>query len=341
MARPSGAAYRADPPCSTPPGIQTRTSTSSLIPPSLGVLSLMSSWNWVVQLCALYTQVQKLVPTLPSLHQPPPYGLPDRSGLHFWLQKSKHCRCPGPDRTRSNGLLLSSLPGNPSYPANTQFTADERHGYGNRRPTHLHIPAGSSLRSRILGTRTPHRHGELTEHRKNRARGWPTRSLGAPFILPQPVLRPITTIPNVAGTPPLPHQVRNLLVKHRLPERRRKNDQQPKRHIPHAKIWSQQEIPDIYSDVSSSIRTNPEETFVTVDICHLLDKEGATQENTGLLEDFLNGAATQTDLINYMAVRDDSMENKMLEMEGRIITTIMRARNPTPPKRDNCGPPTA
>jgi len=35
------------------------------------------------------------------------------------------------------------------------------------------------------------------------------------------------------------------------------------------------------------------------------------------------------------------MEKKMMEMEERIITSIIRARNPTPPKRNNYAPPSA
>ena len=71
---------------------------------------------------------------------------------------------------------------------------------------------------------------------------------------------------------------------------------------------------------------------MTIDLCQLLDKEGATPENTGLSEDFLNGAATRKDLINYMAVLEDSMEKKMMEMETRIIASITKARNPQTPR---------
>ena len=58
-----------------------------------------------------------------------------------------------------------------------------------------------------------------------------------------------------------------------------------------------------------------------IHLCHLLDEEGGTPEKTGLSEDFLNGAATRKDLINYMAIVEDSMEKKMMEMEERIITS--------------------
>ena len=107
---------------------------------------------------------------------------------------------------------------------------------------------------------------------------------------------------------------------------------------PLARIWSPKEIPDTFSEVGSSIQTAPQEEQVTIDLCQLLDKEGATPENTGLSEDFLNGAATRKDLINYMAVLEDSMEKKMMEMETRIIASITRARNPQPPRPDNPPP---
>ena len=104
---------------------------------------------------------------------------------------------------------------------------------------------------------------------------------------------------------------------------------------PLARIWSPKEIPDTFSEASSSIRTNPKEEQVTIDLCQLLDKEGATPENTGLSEDFLNGAATRKDLFNYMAVLEDSMEKKMLEIETRIIASVTRARNPQTPRQSN------
>ena len=62
----------------------------------------------------------------------------------------------------------------------------------------------------------------------------------------------------------------------------------------------------------------------------MLETEGVTAENTGLSEDFLNRSTTQKDLINYMAVLEESMETKMKEMEEGIINFITRARNPTP-----------
>ena len=104
---------------------------------------------------------------------------------------------------------------------------------------------------------------------------------------------------------------------------------------PLARIWSPKEVPDTFSEASSSIQTNPQEEQVTIDLCQLLDKEGATPENTGLPEDFLNGAATRKDLINYMAVLEDSMEKKMLEMETRIIASITKARNTQAPRQGN------
>jgi len=104
---------------------------------------------------------------------------------------------------------------------------------------------------------------------------------------------------------------------------------------PLARIWSPKEIPDTFSEASSSIQTNPEEERVTIDLCKLLDKEGATPENTRLSEDFLNGTATRKDLINYMAVLEDSMEKKMSEMEERIIASVTRARNPQTARRSD------
>jgi len=104
---------------------------------------------------------------------------------------------------------------------------------------------------------------------------------------------------------------------------------------PLARIWSPKEVPDTFSEASSSIQTNPQEEQVTIDLCQLLDKEGATPENTGLSEDFLNGAATRKDLINYMAVLEDSMEKKMLEMETRIIASVTKARNTQAPRQSN------
>jgi len=74
---------------------------------------------------------------------------------------------------------------------------------------------------------------------------------------------------------------------------------------------------------------------VTIDLCQLLDKEGGTPENSGLSEDFLNGAATRKDLINYMAVLEDSMEKKMMEMETRIIPSVTKARNTQAPRQSN------
>ena len=109
---------------------------------------------------------------------------------------------------------------------------------------------------------------------------------------------------------------------------------------PLAWIRSPKEIPDTFSEASSSIQTNPGKAFAKVDLCQLLDKEAATPENTGLSEDFLNGTAARKDLINYMVVLVNSMEKKMMEMEERIITSITRARNPTHPNRDNYAPPT-
>ena len=104
---------------------------------------------------------------------------------------------------------------------------------------------------------------------------------------------------------------------------------------PLARIWSPKEVPDTFSEANSSIQTNPQEEQVTIDLCQLLDKEGATPENTGLSEDFLNGAATRKDLINYMAVLEDSMEKKMLEMETRIIASVTKARNTQAPRQGN------
>ena len=80
---------------------------------------------------------------------------------------------------------------------------------------------------------------------------------------------------------------------------------------------------------------------MTIDLCQLLEKQRATPENTGLSEDFLNGAATRKDLINYMAVLEDSMEKKMMEMETRIIASVTRARNPQTTARQNNPPPPA
>jgi len=107
---------------------------------------------------------------------------------------------------------------------------------------------------------------------------------------------------------------------------------------PLARIWSPKVVPDTFSEASGSIQTNTEEERVTIDLCQLLDKEGATPENTGLSEDFLNGAATRKDLINYMAVLEDSMEKKMTEMEARIIASVTRARNPQTPRQNNPPP---
>ena len=108
---------------------------------------------------------------------------------------------------------------------------------------------------------------------------------------------------------------------------------------PLARIWSPKEIPDTFSEASSSIRTELQKEQVTIDLCQLLEKEGATPENTGLSEDFLNGAATRRDLINYMAVLEDSMEKKMMEMETYIIASVTRTRNPQTPARQNNRPP--
>jgi len=80
---------------------------------------------------------------------------------------------------------------------------------------------------------------------------------------------------------------------------------------------------------------NPEKEQVTIDLYQLLDKEGATPENIGLSEDFLNCAATRKDLINYMAILEDSMEKKMMEMEERIIASVTRARNPQPLRQNS------
>ena len=101
---------------------------------------------------------------------------------------------------------------------------------------------------------------------------------------------------------------------------------------PLARIWSPKGIPDTFSEASGSIQTNSEEERVTIDMCQLLDKKGATPENTGLSEDFLNGAATSKDLINYMAILEDSMEKKMSEMEEHILASVTRARNPQTPR---------
>jgi len=108
---------------------------------------------------------------------------------------------------------------------------------------------------------------------------------------------------------------------------------------PLARIWSPKEIPDTFSEASGSIQTNPEKEQVTIDLCQLLDKEGATPENTGLSENFLNGAATRKDLINYMVILEESMEKKMIEMEERIVTSINKARNPNPPGPSGTRPP--
>ena len=61
-------------------------------------------------------------------------------------------------------------------------------------------------------------------------------------------------------------------------------------------------------------------------------------ENTGLSEDYLNGAATRKDLIYYMAVLEDSMEKKMMEMETPIIASVTRDRNPQTTARQNNPP---
>jgi len=104
---------------------------------------------------------------------------------------------------------------------------------------------------------------------------------------------------------------------------------------PLARIWSRNEIPETFSEASGSIQTNPEEEQVTIDLFQLLDKEGATPENTGLSEDFLNGTATSKELINYMAILEDSMEKQMTEMVKRIIASVTQDRSPQTSTENN------
>jgi len=79
-------------------------------------------------------------------------------------------------------------------------------------------------------------------------------------------------------------------------------------------------------------RSKPVTPFLN--LAQLLEDEGATPENTGLSLKELNGMASKKDLIDFMAVLEDSIEKKMEEMETRILQAIRS----NPPKTQPHGP---
>ena len=97
-------------------------------------------------------------------------------------------------------------------------------------------------------------------------------------------------------------------------------------------------IPDTYSEgatsQSRSTGTNSRSPPF-LNLAQLREEDGATPENTGLSLKELNGRASKKDLIDFMAVLEESMEKEIEEMETRILQAI---RAIPPPKTEPHGP---
>jgi len=99
---------------------------------------------------------------------------------------------------------------------------------------------------------------------------------------------------------------------------------------------SQKMIPDTCSGDSSqtsSTGDHPQRPG-PLNLAQLLEEEGATPENTGLSLKELNGMDSKKDLIDFMAVLEESIGKKMEEMEERILQAI----HSKPPKTHSHGP---
>jgi len=99
---------------------------------------------------------------------------------------------------------------------------------------------------------------------------------------------------------------------------------------------NQKTFPDTYSKISSQTSSTRDNTQrpPALNLAQLLEEEGATPENTGLSLMELNSMASKKDLIDFMAILEESIEKKIEEMEERILQAICA----NPPKAHSPGP---